>query len=409
MTVFTDPLGKERQGYIDEKVYGIPRRQVDYPSEFIPRPEVYVEPLIPDEEIRTPHVPSEPLPPLPTTMSHMGHEHHHMDETSNEHLPVAGHEDYTDSSAPYHNSHLHAPHEPSMLTSGVKYPSAATDMYTNCSSNGYNRDYNDHWSEQRDSAQYHDREYSRDHSNDDYHTFNDSAHYHSRGDHSDVGVGRYNRLPEPHDRLKHYDMHNELDGGPHEGIYDDDDSMGRDRDGQFTRVNATSRQGRDSDHHAVTHSSSLRHHQYVEDVGSVSGMDNSHITERMPLEPPGDEHRAQVESDMTLDPGGQTEEAVPEQSSASPESEAPPDPGTLDLDSRIKMMLNMNKDLAGFGAPEPVTVAPVEPAPPPTIMPLEPNVPLPNMNQMPYGSMTPINPLDPAFTGSKYYHTNHTL
>ena len=390
MTVFTDPLGKERQGYIDEKVYGIPRRQVDFPSEFIPRPEVYVEPPVPmAEHTRTPLVATD-QPPMPTENDH---EEYHGEEDHEEYLPEP-----TDEYVDQEPSGYHPPHE-----HNKRY-------------DDYGNGYIDYEHKSLSGSQRWDRDYYRDSGRDRPRDHYDSRHYHrdSRGRHMN------HRDRDMYERGVPTDRHDRR----FRDRYDDGDYRTRDRDNRYSRGHTSSRHDRDTERYSPPRPSHLdREYDYDRRSHIEYGRSLSERATREPVPPVHDHvssvldgpprilqhplheslppgHIAGVEEPAESDSQEEVSQGEEEQA-----PEAAPTPATLDLDSRIQMMLNQNKDLAGFGAPEPVTATPTEPAPPPVIMPLEPQVPPP----VGYGGMHPTPPIDPGYAGSKYIIYDWTL
>lgn len=357
MTVFTDPLGKERQGYIDEKVYGIPRRQVDYKTDFNPKPEIYVEPSnIPTERSNTPHIPSGLTPHVPHDA--------HMQNDYGEYSDHEG-QGYQEGLDDLHNDHLQQPisttdynHKqlPPEHLNHVAYPDKRVDDRTRYG-NGhreeldrtdrdhrykdmrdYRRDHRDDHNTSRDLYNDRDRDRNRYGRRDSIRDNRDSDRGSKRGDDrvADRGNDRggYN---DRRDRIRdRYDGRRRDDRGSL-------DSRSRDRDSErhYGRGQTISRHGRDSPHHREP-LPSRTNHQHSE-LDQHLGRD---LRDREP------EEVAQSQPPPELEPvlNNETAECTPQDEDNSPSAEA----GALDLDSRIMMMLNLNKDLAGFGAPEPV-------------------------------------------------------
>lgn len=380
MTVFTDPLGKERQSYIDEKVYGIPRRQVDYPSEFIPRPEVYVEPPEPmAERTHTPHIPTE-QPVLPS--------HSDQDDIPMEEDPHP--DDYVDSDFPYSGDpHFHPPHEPYNKHS-EGFPTNGCIDYNHQPNPGGR-----HWGG-------HHREFADEHSRGGYYNSNREFHQHSRGDYH-PNDRFYNRNSDMYDRrmppdrpphfVPHKQLHGSADGerGYIGRSYRNDPSRGDNRDARYS--NPPPEHYREANFYPPPPS----HEEAAHDRRSRLETSSS-------SEPPAHEARQEpvpVDNNRVTDSDSEGESSQDEHQPSTPVEEEAVEPAALDLDSRIQMMLNQNKDLAGFGAPEPVTATPAESvAPPPPInMPLEPQTSMaPPIN---YAGVPSMTPMDPAFNASK--------
>lgn len=379
MTVFTDPLGKERQGYIDEKVYGIPRRQVDYRSDFNPKPEVYVEP---SERSHTPHIPTGQTPHISTQTPYLSHDPNlpneygeYPEENYQDNSGHLEHPQYPQQEGLENHNHGHPPtndrlREPEQMPyeNGYREEEERLNMdnrrrdrdhFTN-RDDGKMRDlYNERDQgklnryDSRDDRRgnYHNR---RDRDNRDYNR--DRDRYRDRDRDRDRGERRYDRRD---DRRDEWDK-----------ARDSQDNRSRDRDSRYGRGQTISRHGRDSEQHREP--LNIRPNQTETEIDRHLELnilrDIDKLRSRLEEQP-----SASLEStDSHIHPqdqhGGESETLTADASPAEDTSPAA-DPGGLDLDSRIMMMLNQNKDLAGFGAPEPVAPSDAVPAP---MMPLDP-------------------------------------
>lgn len=363
MTVFTDPLGKERQGYIDEKVYGIPRRQVDISSEFIPRPEVYVDqPAVHLDNTHSPHVPTE-HPPLPPPAEQEDCYSDDSNAAHDRHSTLSMPDDYLEPDSDYFSSR-----EP---RSNHRYSSKDIEFTDEERSESSRQRWN----------RGHSRDPIRDHPRDKYM----NSHWPPQ------------HMPD-RDMLPSYDQR-----GNDRFANSRTDYSGHDRVSRYARGHHANRHFQDPEHfwekefHHSHHTERDRNRHLYLDTGPP--MSNRHSYEQM-HEPPPSRHQVQSVPEHVLheraisgkdqlsheqtppvrgaspkEPCDEShvpsdDEALPNaEQSDTPVVETPSESAPLDLDSRIQMMLNMNKDLAGFGAPEPVPASPVEPAPP---APLEP-------------------------------------
>jgi len=334
MTVFTDPLGKERQGYIDERVYGIPRRHADGLSGLVPKPEMYVGT---QDSMHTPHIPHSSQDMYADEFAQDGYhqEGYAYGEYDHSGYPPNGYEEHPRAYEGREYERTEYQGYDSTHVENVSYhgtPAAKGDALRG---NGY-RDYGD-------------RDRRRDYVGDD-----------SRGQYDDST----SRHPPEH-RLRVSD-HN-LEGREHHQnmSYDESRPSGIEtRESQDSRYN---HRHQDSEH--------LRE-------GTSHYLSERGVGETQP---------AAISSEMNDNMESETPVSSADESTNQPPTPPEPetDPGSLDLDARIKLMLNMNKDLAGFGAPEPVTAPPADPAPPPVSMLLEPQLP-------PSGTYPPM---DPGYSG----------
>ena len=387
MTVFTDPLGKERQGYIDEKVYGIPRRQIDYRSDFNPKPEVYVEP---SEMSHTPHIPTGQTPHMPTQTPHiptqtpcLSHDpnlpndlgeypeesHHDMTGGFQESHPGHPHgafEELNHGQWPF-NSRLQEPEPPPSHKNGYR----EEEVRVNADNRRRARDY----FTSRDEGKFRDLYNDRDRGKLGRHDSRDDRRgsYHDRRDRDNRDYDRdrdrdRNRFRDrERDRERRYDRRDDWDRA-RESL----DTRNRDRDSRYGRGQTISRHGRDAEHHREPPPQKANHAETEIDRRLELDIlrDIDKLRSRLEEQPVSTPESSDSQPAPVEQPPEALETPNADASPAADNDSPAGEPGGLDLDSRIMMMLNQNKDLAGFGAPEPVAVS--DSVPPPVMMPLDP-------------------------------------
>jgi len=319
MTVFTDPLGKERQGYIDENVYGIPRRQTDYIHNDYPL-EVNAQPtIIPIDDPSTQHTPHIPMNP------------EGFDESNGS------------ESATFHRAH---PEEHKQFGNDGHYSDQSPSQYNGEWERRESRDMRNSGDHIRDRGRYdkrtrpaYDDYRKRDHSRERRRDWGREDRYwdDSRDDRrSDM------RRDTDRDRDSYHDR-----GRSHH----DDRGRGRRRDDRGWGDRGRDR--RDSDYSHDSRDRGRRNSEYSRDLDK-SNRERSRKERERRKDPDYD----RSVSDAEIRPEEGTEEGAA-------------DAGALDLDSRIQMMLNQSKALVGFGSPEHVPSVPPPPHPP-AAAPMEP-------------------------------------
>lgn len=317
MTVFTDPLGKKRQSYIDEKVYGIPRRMVDYRNELPALSEPAVIPIN-EQPTQTPGI------NLSTSLHHRP-----PDNTVQDEIPS---ENYHDT-----NQHRHGHYQDVPIERHVEPRVKTDEMYSNLSrnDNNYRSEYRNHrgsanepTNEGRDRSRRlntHDRgknENRRDQRTDQ----RERDHRDSR----DFRRNDYNKMLDRDRYNRDHDHHNNRDtrGGHHRDRHGFDDKNTR---------------GRGSDKFSDSRQSGSDFRYNERRKYDDNHKRDSYKSNSRPRTPKLDEDSSSNTADATAEAPKPPEEDLLDSMSNTESSEA------LDLDSRLQMMLNRSRDLANFG------------------------------------------------------------
>lgn len=392
MTVFTDPLGKERQSHIDEKVYGIARRGSEYSSTELPPAALNEPAVIPMNELssNTPGATTSTSNyqlPNDTVATEETQQSLHYQEANRSRLQLQDAQNERPYNTKRDDTHVLNNRVDDDSRSSFRQNRTRDLEAENNSRNrrlvSSDRGRNDnhrggHRPDQRDreydrecDSREYDREYEREYSRNN-----------RRND--------YNKPPDSRDYREHY----------YRGS-GDRDNRNRDRRDRHSLDNKTSsRSSRGSDRLVDSHRSSSndsrrddrrRGSRNYDDGRGDSYSRSSSSRPRTPEVGNSDSVPAETSEPMDVEDSTSSDAPTQERTiTKSASSEA------LDLDSRIQMMLNRTQDLAGFGSSDRSSLpgpAPVNNASTTPVLDEEPtHLPAPSYPPPPLPTTDPVFP-----------------